>query len=612
MCRSWLALAAARTRPLRTPLSPRGLAVLAILFATGCGSEPTPVDASMATPDASLDDGAVPDVDLLSAERLWQSSDTSCIYTSPLLVRSQGQDAVFVIGVEGEVRLIAANDGEDLWAMQLAPTAPADRIGVLATPAIIADRYAVFGYSEIVSSPWNVLAFYVAVLDLETRGLSPEFERVHIQASRPAHATDEQVVFEPLRAVNRGAMRHVEVPDRELGLVYASYGNGPSVQPFHGWVFELDLDAWRDGGGESAISGVLLTTAENDCGPPGNNATMVCGGGVWNAAGPTVDHRPDGSYEIFVSTGNGRVDFDVGAYAHSVMRVRRGLVFERECDATLCAPFDEIDPARDCLESCRNVFVPRLEEGEPPLIDGEGRCEGKTFLECYGELDADLGANAAVVFEVPAGPRVVVQAGKDGALYLVDAEHLGRMYQRLQIMDICGTLDDPCEASWLGMFVTHPVVAEVDGDPVVILSGQMGDNTHPAGITAVRVAMDGDEPRMTVHWQVPDFESDEALRVFRNQSGRPTLAIIEGETYVLVVETRRALFSRVTGIDPPGQLWAVRVRDGHLGLRADLTDAGQRYSIPYVAGDHVYVTSCEGRGERDGRVEAYRLSVSRP
>lgn len=567
-----------------------------------------------ATPprDAGADahfDAAVAPGDV-TAEHLWQSSDTSCIYGSPMAVRSQGEDAILVIGVEGEMRLLDPDTGADVWGMQLAPTAPADLIGVVATPTIVAERYAVFGYAEIQRSPWDILGFYVAVLDLDTRALSTDFERIHIQASVPSQDGSGDVVFEPLRAVNRGAMKHVDVPDRELGLVYVSYGNGPSVQPFHGWVFELDLDAWRTSGPDAAVTGTLLTTAENDCGPPGNPMTMVCGGGVWNAAGPTIDVRPDGTYEIFVATGNGRVDFDIGAYAHAVMRTGRGLGFDRACDETMCAPFDELDPARGCLESCANIFVPRLPEGEPPLLDGEGRCEGLTFLECYGALDADLGANMPVVFEVPGGPRVLVQPGKDGALYLVDAEHLGTMYQRMQVMDFCGTADDECEASWLGTFVTHPALAWVDGDPVVILTGQMGDNTHPSGITAVRVAMDGDAPRMEILWQVPDFDSPEALTAFRNQSGRPTIVELDGEAYVFVVETRRGIYVLVPGIDPPGILWGVRVRDGHLAVRAPLSGAGQRYVLPLVVGDRIFVNSCDGRGEIEGRVDAFRLGVA--
>lgn len=582
---------------------------MALLLLVGCDGDPVPDGGLDAGMDAGLDAGTDAGLvgTLLGAERIWSSGDTSCIYTSPVLVRSQGEDAILVIGVEGELRLLDPDTGADLFTFEIPATPPANLIGVLATPAIVADRYAILGWSEIVTSPWDILAFYVGVFDLETRAMSTEFERIHVQARVPAQDGSGEVVFEPLRAVNRGAMKHVSVADRTLGLVYVSYGNGPSVQPFHGWVFELDLDAWRASGAAAAVTGTLLTTAENDCGPPGNPMTMVCGGGVWNAAGPTVEQRPDGSYELFVATGNGRVDFDVGAYAHAVMRVGRGLAFERGCDDAQCIPFDELDPARGCLESCENVFIPRLPEGEPPLLDGEGRCAGRTFLECYGELDADLGANMPVVFEVPGGPRVFVQPGKDGALYLVDADHLGRMYQRLQVLDFCGTMEDACEASWLGTFVTHPVVAELDGDPVVILSGMMGDNTHPSGIVAVRVTMDGAAPRMDIHWEMPDFDSPEALRAFRNQSGRPILADIGGETYVFVVETRRGIFSRVPGIDPPGYLWGVRVRDGELALHAPLSGPGQRFALPLVVGDRIFVDSCDGPGEQQGRVDAFQL-----
>lgn len=590
----------------------RNLLAILALIAVGCDSDPG-VDAGPRM-DAGYDagfDSAVPPVEGVDVdvERVWQTSDTSCRYASPILVRSQGVDAILSMGIDGEIRLVDPSSGEDLWELQIEVTPPANKAVVLATPAYVADRWAVYGWAEINDSPYEVHGFYVGVLDLEERAIADEFPVLTVEASLPAYATDEDVVFDIGRAVNRSTIHHVDVPDRELGLAYVSYGNGPSVQPFHGWVFEVDLDQWRDLGVDEAFTGVLLTTAENDCGPRGNPMTMVCGGGVWNAAGPQIVDAPGGGYEIFVPTGNGRVDFDVGAYAHAVMRVGRGLEFDRACDETLCEPFDELDPDRGCLESCQNVFIPRLPEGEPMLEPESGRCDGATFLECYGELDADLGANAPVIFTVPGGPRVVVQPGKDGALYLIDAEHLGRMYQRLQVMDFCGTPEDQCEASWLGTFVTHPVVAEVDGDPVVILSGQMGDNTHPSGITAVRVVMDGDEPRMQIHWQVPDFDSEEALTAFRYQSGRPILYEVGGETFVFVVETRRGFFTRVPNIDPPGRLWGVRVRDGALVVRAPLSGAGQRYAVPLLVDDHLYVNSCDGSGWAEGRIDAYRIEV---
>ena len=336
----------------------------------------------------------------------------------------------------------------------------------------------------------------------------------------------------------RSEVEHVATPGTDLGVAYVSFGNGPSQQPFHGWVFALDVDAWRDDGPDAAITRIFNTTAENGCGTPGNQDAMLCGGGVWNAAGLVVYEDATGSH-ILIPSGNGNVDYSVGAYAHSVLRVDLDLQFEPNCDATLCAGFDNQDPEPICLASCENVFTARLAPGDPALAPEDGTCDGLTFQQCYGALDADLGASSPAVVDVPGGPRVIVQPGKDGALYLVDLENLGTMYQRLQLMDFCGTPSDPCAAFWIGTLVTEPAVTTVDGTSVVVVASVMSDNTHPSGITALNVEMTANGPRMTIRWQVPQFDSAEARAMFRHHPGRPVIIPVDGEPYVFVVETRR-------------------------------------------------------------------------
>ena len=110
MLRFWLALGAAAS--VVVP-SIAWLTAAALTLATGCDGGP-------GTPDGgSIDAAFLPNADaetetsrdLLIANRLWTSSDTSCIYTSPVHVRSQGREGVLVIGVEGEVRLLDTGTG---------------------------------------------------------------------------------------------------------------------------------------------------------------------------------------------------------------------------------------------------------------------------------------------------------------------------------------------------------------------------------------------------------------------------------------------------------------------------------------------------------------------
>jgi hypothetical protein len=597
----------------------RGLVLMCVTF-TACDNEPifgsldSGTDASMDAGRASdagrdagdNDGGIIPEVAVS-----WTSEAfAGCTYASPIWITSRGEEQILAVDQLGLVAGLDPETGERAWTVQLPRQGGDVRIELFSTPTVVqrdgADRYVFFAWQDI-DPTWLRHGHRVAAIDLETRALATDFPMLTLEGSSPAFDGSGDVVFESRWQLQRGTLLHVDVSDRELGLIYVPLGNGPSEQPFHGWVFELDLDAWQDDVG-TAIVGTLLTTQESDCGPLGNRDASRCGGGVWNASGLLIDRPdPDGPYDLYVPTGNGRQDLDRGAYAHSVMRTGRGLAFERNCDETLCATYDQFNPDPACQASCENVFLARLPVGDPPLVPEDGSCDGLTFMECYGVLDADLGANAPVIFDVPDGPRVLVQPGKDGALYLFDAEHMGTLYQRVQAREVCGTATMMCQAFWAGMFVTRPAVAYVDGDPIVIAASLMLDSAHYSGISAYRVVMEDGAPRMIPHWDAPPRDSAPGLTAFRNHPGRPVVANIGGEDYVFVVEVRRDTLSG----SPPGYLWGVRARDGEVIAHLPITGAGQRFAVPLVHDDTLYITTCDARATGEGRIEAFSLSDRR-
>ena len=55
-------------------------------------------------------------------------------------------------------------------------------------------------------------------------------------------------------------------------------------------------------------------------------------------------------------------------------------------------------------------------------------------MECLAVMDWDLGTSAPVKIELRDAPAVLVQSGKDGGLYLVDAERMGVLYDRRQLV----------------------------------------------------------------------------------------------------------------------------------------------------------------------------------
>lgn len=580
--------------PLR--LSLRAALAAAVALA-GCGDDSSDGD-SGPPPDFGVDE-TTPSIEPLFASEVLEG----CTYASPILVRSRGQDIVLAVGQKGMVLAVDPASGETVFTYQLPVDPEDDFLDVLSTPAVIdGGTKLVFGYQEIVGE-WVRQNAELVVFDLETRELATDFSPLTLGAMVPTASGTGDVVFDARYQLMRAEIHVETVPDRDLGLAYVSLGNGPSVQPFHGWVFEVDLDAWRAEG--DPISSTLVTTRENECGPPGNRDPMLCGGGVWNAAGPTFLEDEEGTYEILVPTGNGRVDLDREAFAHSVMRTQRGLAFDAGCDPAVCAGFDETDPDPSCLETCTNVFIARETSDSPLARPDDGRCEGLSFMECYGALDADLGANSPVVVRPAGGPEVVVQGGKDGAIYLADHEHLGRLYQRLQLLEQCGAGDDVCRAFWIGMLVTKPAVAMVDGDPIVIFPSVMADRTHPSGVSALKVVMEDGEPRMEVLWQVPAFDTELATTTFRHHPGRPFIVEWQGEPYVLVVETRRSEPGDVA--TPPGLLWGIRVRDGQVAFSQRITNAGQRFALPLVVEDRVYISTCDRIALSDGQIEGFRL-----
>jgi hypothetical protein len=296
-------------------------------------------------------------------------------------------------------------------------------------------------------------------------------------------------------------------------------------------------------------------------------------------------------------------------FANSVLRVGHGLAFDPRCDPSLCDPFDPTAPTGACMASCANLFMPRLLDGQSVPRGAGDACVGKTLLACYATLDWDLGASAPAHVTLPTGQRLVVMPGKDGALYLLDEDHLGTLYDRAPIMDGCGEGRGTCTADWAGTIATKPAVTTVGGATLVLVPTFVFDDAHPAGLQALEIAADADgTPRFVPRWQVPSFAGAGAAAAARAAFRRPpsgvTVVDVGGETYALVVDVRA-----------PGQqgtLYWVRVRDGAVLQTLTLHGPGQRFAPALVANGAVYLSSCQHTGapnynEGPSSIEAFRI-----
>lgn len=507
-----------------------------------------------------------------------------CTYASPIAY--EGAEGTEVLIVTSEVLSALSLEGALLWSVTL-PAPDGEMAFAVATPALVGDRLVV-GYHTVerTSEPHDVNRARerqrVAVIDLAARRLDDAFEPVELTADFPAN--DGGVVpFTSTNALGRALTYVRSAGTGELGFVYATFGNARDIQPWHGFIFELDLDAWLQDGEGAAIRSSFVSTPEADCGTEGSSGSRsrVCGGGMWAPAGPLLVERDDGP-QLFVSTSNGQLDLDRNDFANSVLRLRPGLEFNPSCDADACDDFDPDAPSRECVESCRDIFIPRDEPGDPFAWPESGACDGLSMFECWAKLDYVGGSTPAYV-KLDSGTELLAYPAKDGALYLFDADHLGTMYDRAQLVSVCGTENDPCLWDWAGMIVTQPAVTEVDGEPLLLVPTFMPDKTHPAGVVAVAITDGEDGPKLDVRWQAPSFDDAAAIARFRRHPSRIRLSH-DGQVAWLVETAARA---------ERGKLLALQASDGAILVDQPLAGPGYRFTQPLIVGDRIFVPSCQ-------------------
>lgn len=531
-----------------------------------------------------------------------------CVFASPMHFNDGEQDWVIAMVGNGELAAHHPETGAVEWSVEL-PAPEGEGVFALAQPAWLDDSRLVVAYHTVPAdheAPYDAnvarLSHRVVVVDLMARALDEGFEPVELEAELPAN-DDGTVAFRPDRALSRSDVVIGRSADATLGRAYVTLGNTRDIQPWHGWAFEIDLDVWADQGPEAAISAVFNSTPEPDenCGPEGTSGSRDrrCGGGMWAPTGPLLVEEEGGGYHLIVGTGNGQLDLDRNDYANTLMRLGPGLDFDPMCDAEACADFNPDDPSLACVESCQDLFIPRLLEGQNPPRPADGRCpEDMTLFECWQEMDY-IGGSTPVRVEV-GEDAVLVYPTKDGHAYMVDADHMGTMHDRHKLVDLCGTEDDACRKTWAGMAVTQPLVMDGEEGPVVLIPTFMPDSTHAAGVVALNLIETEDGPRFERRWEFPTFDSPSAITRFREHPGRIVAAPIEegGEPVAWLVEVG----------DPgsTGRLIALDPLTGESLFDADLAGRGQRYTWPLRVDDRIFVSSCPS-DKAASRLEGYQL-----
>lgn len=517
-----------------------------------------------------------------------QGVSAECNLASPLL----GSDGDILLAAGRALRGLDPVTGTVRWEATL-PAPVGEEAFVTGTPAIVPGGLAVVAYhttrSGLASRDVTTarLRQRVAVIDLATHAAAADFAPIDLAASIAGNGGD--VVFRADHQLARSMVVVGRGATDELGRAYVTTGNARDLQPWHGWVFEIDLDGWRRGAPQVRS---LTTTPEADCGPEGQSGsrTRICGGGLWAPSGPLV-RRVGTEDELVLAPGNGQLDLARGDYANTLMRVRRGLTFAPGCDAAACAS-SSTDPSFACASSCSDVFMPRTSDASVPLRPENGVCDGVDgLLDCWAKLDF-VGGSTPIEVPLASGRRPLVYTPKDGHAYLVDGDHLGTLHDEVELVQVCGTRDDDCKMNWAGMIVTQPALL----GGVVAVPTFMPDETHEAGVFGLAVD-EAPAPRFRKVWRFP--VGDEAKRRFRLHPSRPIGVTLPSGTGTFWLVETAAPGGR-------GRLVGLRAHDGALLVDQPLQGPGYRFTLPLYHDGVLYVPSCQSdRGP--GGLEAYRV-----
>jgi hypothetical protein len=529
----------------------------------------------------------------VSVERLWPRIDRSGavfaerFVASPRLVELPDLKPFLLASpTDGSVASLDPKSGQINWRLHL-PRDPGHRLVMISSPAIVGDT-AFFAYHSI--DPDGERRHFMAAVDLRAGRPDPRFEVLRLTASVPANTPGKTVTFDPNTQQSRGRIAHLPSGSGP-GTLYVPFSSIGDLQVWHGWLFEIDLNRWM-GDPRSAIAAVFNTTPEIDCDDGAEG--RICGGGIWAYAGPLL-RQGDNGPEILVQTGNGRFDLSRGDYAQALLRLKPGLAFDPACDPSACRNERSTDPGPLCLSTCRNLFVPRLMPGDPPMRPASGQCDTLSYLECINEIDLDFASAAPALVRIPGRRDLIVTAGKAGDMYLLDADNLGTLYDRKQAIAVCGTPGEPCTSPSEGMIINQPQIGWIGDRPVVVIAGHNPDQVHPAGLIAFEI-IGTETPSLRKLWQFPAEGTPEASTSFRIPPTRPLIWGRGADAVVWVADNTSE-----------GRLFGVRLGDGHLVARIRTMGWPMRNAMMTIHDGVLYLHSLPGAKDTVSWIEAFRI-----
>ncbi len=324
-------------------------------------------------------------------------------------------DVVFVATEHDSLYAIDAHSGQVLWqdsfltglagatvtpipSSAVSSTGVGPEVGITGTPAIDAGTqtlYVVAATQEVVNGNNHYVQrlHAVSLADGSERAGGPVVvadtsfnSGAFTSNSGPsvtgtgAGAVGGKVTYNALRQLQRAALTLAN------GTVYlATAGHNGDIPPYHGWVLGFDAASLQ-------LKAAFNTT------PNGSD------GGIWDAGGGvTVD--PQGA--LYVETGNGTFDGTLnssglpnkGDYGDSVLKL-------------------VVDPTTSAANPNGNGWGLKVADYFTPF--NQATLDSK---------DQDLGTQAPLILPDAVGsaahPHLLVAAGKEGVLYLIDRDNMG-------------------------------------------------------------------------------------------------------------------------------------------------------------------------------------------
>ena len=309
--------------------------------------------------------------------------DAAPLIANGLMIGGAKHNVVYVASEHDSVYAYDVDTGSLLLQVSLLPNGetPSDarscgqvapEIGITATPVIDRSAGANGTLFVVAMSKDAQGSYYQRLHALDLLSLQDRLAAVVIQASSPGNGPDSAqgvVSFDAKQYKERGALL------LSHGQIFTEWASHCDIPAYNGWIMAFD-------------EGSLTQTAVLDITPNGSEAAM------WDVAGLEADSAG----AVYTTAGNGTFDTVLNGSGQPAQQDYGNSVLKLALTATTLGVSDYFTPSNTVSLSDNDVD---FGSGSPMLLPDQLDANGQTR-------------------------HLMVAAGKDGTLYLLDRDHLGQ------------------------------------------------------------------------------------------------------------------------------------------------------------------------------------------